>query len=129
MILREDEKRFGNRRAARKFSTDKNLFLICGGRTNFETILLQPGKPMPKKLETKMFGNMERFGISEDCVDVGESGKRIFTTRIYEVQKTSSIRIQADGVDFKVWIPDGSKEREIKPINTKTYDENQMKNM
>merc|ERR1719347_156353 len=126
LVLREDEKLFGNKKPARDFSTDKALHLICGGRTSFEAIPLEPGKTESKKLKAKMFGNMERFAISDHCE--GEPGKRIFTTRIYEIKETGKIRIEAAGVDFKVLIPNGNKEIEIKPINTKTYDESQIKN-
>merc|ERR1719347_671014 len=126
LILKEDEKLFWNKKPAREFSTDKTLFLICGARYSFETILLESGQSEWKKLKPKMFGNMERFGIAEYCE--GEDGKRCFKARIYEVKDTGSIRFQAEGKGFKAFLTtDDGKDRKIEPVDTKVYDEKKIK--
>merc|ERR1711936_740734 len=87
-----------------QFSAEKEMFLIVGGRTNFEAIHL-------------------KFGLSENCE--GEAGKRTFQVRIYEVQEEGNIiiRVDKDGKDLEVYLVNAHETIEMEPVDTKIYDE------
>jgi len=110
---------------ARQFSTEKEIFLIVGGKNNFEAIHLKPGQKEIKKLKPKLFYPLERFGISEKCE--GESGKRTFQVRIYEVKEKGNIIIMVDkdGKDIEVFLVADADEKKTKmePVDVKVYDE------
>jgi len=108
----------------RQFSTEKEMFLIVGGRTNFEAIHLKSGQTEYKKLKAKIFQPAEQFGLSENCK--GEEGKRTFQVRIYEVEEKGSIIITADkdGKDCEVFLVNSAEQKtRMNPVDTKIYDE------
>merc|ERR1712212_1456474 len=108
----------------RQFSTEKEMFLIVGGRTNFEAIHLRSGQKEIKKLKAKTFNPLEKFGLSENCE--GEAGKRTFQVRIYEVQEEGSIIIMADGdgEDVEVFLVNKDEDKiKMEAVDTKVYDE------
>jgi len=100
----------------RAFKAYKEMFLICGGRRNFEPIQLKPEKQELKKLKSS------RFGISDNYL--GDVGSRIFHVRIYETTNPGSIMIEGenDGNDYKVYLKtDKDDLQEIEPNDTKTF--------
>jgi len=107
----------------RQFSAEKEMFLIVGGRTNFEAIHLKSGQKEIKKLKGKLFYPLEKFGLSENCE--GEAGKRTFQVRIYEVQEEGNIiiRVDKDGKDLEVYLVNAHETIEMEPVDTKIYDE------
>jgi len=108
----------------RQFSTEREMFLIVGGRTNFETIHLKSGQTEYKKLKAKIFQPAEQFGLSETCK--GEEGKRTFQVRIYEVEEKGSIIITTDkdGKDCEVFLVNSAEQKtRMNPVDTKIYDE------
>jgi len=108
---------------ARQFSTEKEIFLIVGGKNNFEAIHLKSGQKEIKKLKGKLFYPLEKFGLSENCE--GEAGKRTFQVRIYEVQEEGNIiiRVDKDGKDLEVYLVNAHETIEMEPVDTKIYDE------
>jgi len=110
---------------ARQFSTEKEIFLIVGGKNNFEAIHLKSGQKEFKKLKGKLFYPLERFGLSEKCE--GEAGKRTFQVRIYEVKEKGNIIIMVDkdGKDIEVFLVAEADEKKTKmePVDVKVYDE------
>jgi len=104
----------------RQFSTEKEMFLIVGGRTNFEAIHLKSGKTEIKKLKAKIFQPSEKFGLAENCE--GEFGQRTFQVRIYEVVEKGSIRITTEA-DEVFLVNSDEKITKMDPVDTKVYDE------
>jgi len=117
VVLPEEKDRTGK---ATEFISNKERFLITGGRLNFQAILLQANEQEWKKLKSR------RFGVARH-VEGEETGKRIFQMRVYEVKTEGRIDMRTENGEEKVYLvieegPNGD-EIELKPVDTKTYDE------
>ena len=96
------------------------MFLITGGRHNFQAILLHADREEWIKLKSKRFGVVKH-------IEGDEIGKRIFHFRVYEVKCEGCIDIRHENDREKVYLvteegPNG-EEVELLPVDTKTYDE------
>merc|ERR1719341_2924658 len=104
-------------RSPRGVTSDKEMFLITGGRFNFKTILLKANS----KEWIKLRG--QRFGVVQD-IEGEISGSRIFQVRIYMAKKEGSISLDTvDGANEVFLVPDEGKKEQMTPIDTKKYDE------
>ena len=114
----DDDKSFLFARSPRGFASDKEMFLIFGGRFNFKTILLRANSKEWIKLKSK------RFGVVQDIEGESGPGSRIFQVRIYEVKKEGRISLRTeDGANEVFLVSEGGVEEPLTPIDTKKYDE------
>ena len=120
LVLSEGGGRDRTGKRPREVTSDQELFLIKGQRSNFEAILLDANKEQWIQLKSGKFGVVKR-------IEGEEIGKRIFHFSQYEVKKGGSIALRTEDGTLKVYLvieegPNG-EEDELKPIDMKTYDE------
>ena len=113
----DDDKSFLFGRSPRGIASDKEMFLITGGRLNFTSILIRANSEEWIKLKSN------RFGVVQD-IEGETSGSRIFQVRIYEVKEKGSISLRTvDGTNKVFLVPEGGEEKSLTPVDTKKYDE------
>jgi len=120
VVLPEDGAKKDRTGKATEFISNKERFLITGGRLNFQAIRLQANEQEWIKLKSR------RFGVARH-VEGEETGKRIFQMRVYQVKTEGRIDMRTENGEEKVYLvieegPNGD-EIELKPVDTKTYDE------
>jgi hypothetical protein len=113
----DDDKSILFGRSPRGIASDKEIFLITGGRFDFTSILLRANTEEWIKLKSK------RFGVVQD-IEGETSGSRIFQVRIYEAKKKGSISLRTvDGANKVFLVPEEGEEEPLTPVDTKKYDE------
>ena len=97
VLPKEGGERDRTLKGPREVVTDKEVFLITGGRLNFQAILLHADQEEWIKLKSKKFGVVKH-------IEGDEIGKRIFHFRVYEVKNEGRIDLRTENGLEKVYL-------------------------